>query len=99
MATSDTSALVRLYLTSGMMRLEPGKRWDILEALVQRTEDAADHNLPLLLWYASEPLATVDPARALQMMEDSNIPNLATFMIRRVGEINTTKAKKALEVL
>ena len=97
-ALSDTSALVRLYLTSGIMRLEPGKRWEVLEALVQRTEDATDHNLPLLLWYASEPLAILDPARALQMVEDSNMPNLSTFMIRRVGEINTAKSKKALEV-
>ena len=99
LATSDTSALVRLYLTSGIIRLAPDKRWDILAALVRRTEDEADHNLPLMLWYASEPLANIDPERALQMVENSKIPNLSTFMIRRVGAINSAKAKKALEVL
>ncbi len=96
MAKTDPSAMVRLYLISGMLRLEPEKRWDVLEALVQRSEDAADHNLPLMLWYASEPLATIDAKRALQMVENSKMPNLSTFMIRRVAEINSTAAKKAL---
>jgi len=68
-----------------------------LEALVQRSEDASDHNLPLMLWYAAEPLAVLDASRALQMAEKSKIPNLLPYMIRRVGEINTSTAKKSLE--
>ncbi|HZJ20362.1 MAG TPA: hypothetical protein VFD35_08440, partial [Pricia sp.] len=97
MAETDGSALVRLYLTSGILRLEPEKRWGVLEALVQRSEDASDHNLPLMLWYAAEPLAVLDASRALQMAEKSKIPNLLPYMIRRVGEINTSTAKKSLE--
>ncbi|MBD0260271.1 MAG: dehydrogenase, partial [Cytophagales bacterium] len=39
MAQNDNSALVRLYLASAMLRVEPGQRWDVLDALVQRAED------------------------------------------------------------
>src|SRR5680860_599005 len=97
MAETDGSALVRLYLTSGILRLQPEKRWGVLEGLVKRSEDASDHNLPLMLWYAAEPLAVLDASRALQMAEKSKIPNLLPYMIRRVGEINTSTAKKSLE--
>lgn len=97
MAETDDSAMVRLYLTSGILRLEPEHRWKVLEALVQRSEDATDHNLPLMLWYAAEPLAVLDADRALQLAEKSKIPNLLAYMIRRVGEIDTPKAKKSLE--
>ena len=31
------------------------------EALTQHAEDAGDHNLPLMYWYAAEPLAEADP--------------------------------------
>ena len=96
-AKNDTSPLVRLYLTSSLMRLEPKNRWKVLEALYKRNEDATDHNLPLMLWYAAEPLAVLDADRALQMAEKSEIPNLLTYTILQVGEIDTPKAKKSLE--
>ncbi len=96
MAETDGSALVRLYLTSGILRLEPEKRWGVLKGLVQRSEDATDHNLPLMLWYAAEPLALLDADRALQIAEKAKIPNLLPYMIRRVGEINTSAAKRSL---
>jgi putative membrane-bound dehydrogenase-like protein len=97
MAETDDSAMVRLYLTSGILRLEPEKRWGVLQGLVQRSEDASDHNLPLMLWYASEPLAQIDADRALKLAEKAKMPNLFSYMIRRVGEINTPAAKKYLE--
>ena len=97
MAKNDDSALVRLYLTSGMLRLTPEERWGVLEALFQRSEDIGDHNLPLMLWYAFEPLANIDAQRALKMAEKAKTPNLLSYMIRRVSEINTPTAKKSLE--
>ncbi|WP_373518677.1 hypothetical protein, partial [Pricia sp.] len=97
MAETDDSALVRLYLTSGILRLEPEKRWGVLEGLVQRSEDAGDHNLPLMQWYAAEPLAVLDAERALKMAERTKIPDFLPYMIRRVGEINTPTAKRSLE--
>lgn len=99
LAKNDKSALVRLYLTSGILRLEPDQRWDILEALVQKSEDIADHNLPLMYWYAAEPLANLDAERMLQMAEKAKTPRFLTYTIQRIGALNTTSSKKLLKDL
>lgn len=85
MAKNDPSALVRLYLTSGMMRLAPSQRWEVMEALVQKSEDANDHNLPLMYWYAAEPLAEIDAKRAMKMAESAKIPVILEYMKRRLS--------------
>ena len=64
LAQSDPSPVVRLYLASAVQRLPLEKRWEIVAGLVGHAEDAADHNLPLMYWYAAEPLAAVDASRA-----------------------------------
>ncbi|MCM4151135.1 dehydrogenase [Arenibacter sp. N53] len=97
MAKKDQSALVRLYLASGMLRLAPAKRWDVLEALVQKTEDVADHNLPLMLWYATEPLIPLDPERALQLAGKAKIPNILSYTLQRIGALKTTESKNLLK--
>ncbi|MCK5441639.1 MAG: HEAT repeat domain-containing protein, partial [Maribacter sp.] len=99
MAKSDDSALVRLYLVSGMLRLEPNKRWKVLESLVQRPEDINDHNLPLMLWYAAEPLAEVNAQRMLQMAEKAKSPSFLKYAIQRVGALNTPKSSTLLQDL
>lgn len=99
LAQQDTSALVRLYLTSALLRLEPAQRWDVLDALVQKSENKDDHNLPLMLWYAAEPLATVDAKRALQLAEKAKMPKLLSYTIQRVGAIGTEDSKKLLQEL
>ena len=55
--------------------------------LTSHAEDATDHNLPLMYWYAMEPLADVDPPRALALALSAGekIPILKEFMIRRIG--------------
>lgn len=85
MAKNDPSALVRLYLTSGMLRLVPSQRWDVMEALVQKSEDANDHNLPLMYWYAAEPLAEIDAKRAIKIAESAKIPIILEYMKRRLS--------------
>ncbi len=99
MAKIDNSALVRLYLVSGMLRLEPSKRWEVLEALTQRSEDVADHNAPLMLWYATEPLIDLDIERSLKMAEKAKTPKLLTYAIQKLGDQNTPAAKKSLVAL
>lgn len=82
----DESPVVRLSVASIACRIPPQDRWDLLTNLV-RTEDATDHNLPLLLWYAMEPLADVDADRALALglSAGEKIPLLREFMLRRVA--------------
>lgn len=97
MAKKDNSKLVRLYLTSGMLRMDPAQRWDVLDALVQKEEDKDDHNLPLMEWYAAEPLAQIDAKRALQLADKSKFPKMLPYMIQRVEGIGTDESKQILK--
>lgn len=99
LAKTDNSAMVRLYLTSAMLRLPPNQRWDVMDALVQKSEDKEDHNLPLMVWYATEPLATVDAKRALQLAEKAKMPKLLPYTVQRIGAIGTDESKKLLKEL
>src|SRR5262249_50636396 len=66
LAREDRSGLVRLFLASALQRLPVARRPDLAAALLGHEEDADDHNLPLLIWYGVEPLATAEPARAVR---------------------------------
>jgi putative membrane-bound dehydrogenase-like protein len=99
LAQNDNSALVRLYLTSAMLRLDPAQRWDVMDALVQKVQDKDDHNLPLMVWYASEPLAAIDMKRALAMAQKSKMPKQLPYTIQRIAAIGTDEAKKLLREL
>ena len=100
LARSDPSPVVRLYLASALQRLPLEKRWEILLGLVAHEEDAKDHNLPLMYWYAAEPLAAVDSSRALQLALASKVPNLLPFMVRRVSALGTPDSiERLVEVI
>jgi putative membrane-bound dehydrogenase-like protein len=94
-ASTDEPPIVRLYLASAVQRL-PAEyndlKWSILDKLVAHAEDANDPNLPLMVWYAAEPLAAVDPGRALKLALASKLPNTLPFMVRRVSAIGTPEA-------
>ncbi len=98
LAQSDPSPVVRLYIASVLQRVQPERRWDILTALVRHAEDAQDHNLPLMYWYAAEPLAEVDPQRALLWAVEAgrSIPKLQQFMLRRLGAQGTERVLQAM---
>ncbi len=61
------------------------------KGLVAHAEDAGDHNLPLMYWYAAEPLAAVDASRAARLAAGSRIPRIQEFMARRIGAIGNTR--------
>jgi len=71
----------------------------MLQILTKNELDATDHNMPLMLWYASEPLAELDPTRAIVLAEKSKMPKMLNYMIQRVGAIQSEGAKKALKSL
>lgn len=99
MAHNDGSALVRLYLASAVQRTEPENRWAILDGLYQRSEDKDDHNLPLMLWYAAEPLVNVDMKRAMDMAFQSKLPKILPYTIQRVAAIGSPESKQLLQSL
>ncbi len=92
LARNDPSPMVRLYLASALQRLPLEDRWDILDGLLGHSEDVSDHNLPLMDWYAAEPLAAVDARRALRLAASSKINRLQEFMARRVGSLGTPES-------
>jgi putative membrane-bound dehydrogenase-like protein len=96
MANSDPSPVVRLYVSSALGRMPPDARWPVLAALLAHSEDADDHNLPLMYWYAAEPLAEVDAPRALRLAADGRVPLVFSFMVRRIANIGTPQALDAL---
>ena len=87
LSRANTSPTVRLAIASSLQRTPLADRWAILEGLISHANDAKDHNLPLMYWYAMEPLADVDPARALALAVSAGetIPVLREYMIRRLG--------------
>ncbi len=87
LAKDDPSPVVRLYLASGCQRLPLEKRWAIVEELVKHEVDKDDQNLPLLYWYAIEPLCAADKARALKLATTSKIPQVTQFIARRVAGV------------
>ncbi len=84
--------VLRRYLVSALLREPPAERWAGLPKLLSYPEDATDPNLPYLYWYAMEPLAEVDPGRALKLAADAKVPQLLPFMARRIGSIGTPEA-------
>ena len=84
LAKDDPSSAVRLYVAAAAQRVAPAERWEIVEALAAHAEDAADHNLPLMVWYATEPLVMTDTARAAKLMAISKLPRLREFITRRM---------------
>ncbi len=98
MGGQDQSPIVRLYLASAAQRIPANDRWSLLQALTGHPEDAGDHNLPLMYWYAAEPLAEVDETRALALAISAGeaIPLLREFMLRRIGSSDSTSSLAVL---
>jgi putative membrane-bound dehydrogenase-like protein len=98
LARAETDPRVRLAIAAALQKQPLEQRWGILEALLTHAEDAQDHNLPLMLWYAMEPLAEVAPERALALALSAggDFPMLREFMIRRLG---SGDPQRSLELL
>jgi putative membrane-bound dehydrogenase-like protein len=85
LAASDSSAYVRLHLASALQRLPLDDRWQIASSLLKHAEDAADQNLPLMIWYAIEPLVDSDLQRFVQLAQAAQIPLDRNHIARRVA--------------
>lgn len=86
LAKSDSSGLVRLALASVLQRLPPEARAPLAIALVARSEDVDDHNLPLMLWYALIPVAEALPHVLPQVAAASEWPLTRRLIARRLAE-------------
>ncbi len=96
LTSQNPSPVFRRYIASALARYAHGERWDVLAALASYPEDATDHNLPYLYWYAMEPLADEDAPRALKLAADAKLPQLLPLMARRIGAMGTPGAVNLL---
>ncbi len=86
LASSHKSPIIRLALASACQRLTVEQRKPIVLALLAHGEDADDHNLPLMVWYAAEPIVAADPAWAAEALAACKIPKVSEFIARRLAE-------------
>ena len=91
MAQSDPSAVVRGYLAAALQRIEPAQRWAIASQLVKRAEDANDHTIPKMIWYAMEAGVAENPTRGLALAAQSNLPLVTQHIARRLVDANATE--------
>jgi putative membrane-bound dehydrogenase-like protein len=96
LAKTDASPLVRLYLASALQHVPLEQRWDVLTALLGHDEDAGDQNIPLMVWYAAEPLVPLDMPRALGLVAQSKLPKIFTFTVQRISAVGTDDALRVL---
>jgi len=85
LAAQDPSAYVRLHLSSGLQRLPLSDRWNIATNLLHHSEDATDKNLPLMIWYAIEPMVDADQERFVGLINQSRIPLVRKHIARRAA--------------
>lgn len=91
-SAADPSPVVRRAVVSVVHKLPADDRWAVIADLVSNPEDAADHNLPYLYWYALEPLVEAVPFRGLKLAAGAKVPQLLPWAARRVGAIGTPEA-------
>lgn len=96
LAKSDSSPVVRREIASHLHLLFKPDQWEVLYSLASHSEDANDHNLPYLYWYAVEPLVAENPAKGLDWATKCKIPQMDSFVARRVGAIGSPEALNLL---
>jgi len=84
LASSETSALVRVTLASLLQKLPLARRPALAQALLTHDEDADDQNLPLMLWYGLEPTAALP--EFVELTAAARIPRAQRLCARRLAE-------------
>ena len=96
LAEADKSPVVRLFLASALSRSgSESFRRDILQRLVLHGEDAEDHNLPLMYWFAAEPLVARDTEFAELLLNTTQIAHLRPLIARRLAAASQEAVAKA----
>ena len=85
-AQMDSSGLVRLTLASVLQRLPAIARVGLASTLAARTEDAADHNQPQMVWYGLIPLADTDLDSLPRVARECQLPLTLQCIARRLAE-------------
>jgi len=88
-AHDEPSPRVRLAFASGLQRMPANVRWQVAEYLAQDASNAADPNLPLMIWYGVEPMVATEPAKCSHLLLTCKLPLVREHIARRVAERST----------
>ncbi len=94
LARSGTTPLTRLALASALQRLPVGDRWSVARALLGHAEDAADPNLPLMIWMGIEPAVAADTQRGADLIATCRLPQVRQFMARRITAVALNEVER-----
>jgi putative membrane-bound dehydrogenase-like protein len=67
-ARKDSSAAVRLQVAASAQRLQPDMALPILSSLAMNSQDANDAAIPLMIWFAFEPLVSKDRDKTMEWL-------------------------------
>lgn len=84
-AGAGSDAFQRRVAASLCQRLTIEQRKPIVLALLAHEEDKDDQNLPLMIWYAAEPIVAADPVWAADALAACKIPKVTEFIARRMA--------------
>ncbi len=86
MAADEADAAVRLTLASALQRMPWEARPGVARALFLHQQDADDHNLPLLVWYALTPLGQTQLEQLVELTAECQWPVTRRLMVRRIAD-------------
>ena len=87
-AKDDRSPVVRRFVASALQRFPIPSRWTTLTQLVGHGEDAGDHYLPLMYWYAAEGPVATDPSHGMDLIRASRIHRVREWIARRIAALS-----------
>jgi len=87
LAKNEQSAVVRLYLACAAQRIAVKDRADLVTGLLGHPEDESDHNLPMMDWYATEPVIAADLKKGTELLGQCKIPRVQEFIAPRIASL------------
>ncbi|MFM7592865.1 MAG: c-type cytochrome, partial [Isosphaeraceae bacterium] len=85
-ASHEKSAPVRLAYASALRHVPLESRLPIARNLLQASEDAGDHNQPMMIWYGIEPLAEKHQELLVDLFHSAKIPIVRKWIARRITQ-------------
>lgn len=99
MTPQDSSALVRLTLASTLQRLPVTSRVSLASELAKFSQDANDHNLPLMIWYGLIAVSEHHPESLVEFAAQCRLHKTLQLVSRSIAEQIDQQPENANELL
>ncbi len=99
LAKNEPQGPMRLVLASTLQRLPPAQRPELAAAILSHAEDAADHNLPKMVFYGLAPLVESDPASLVPLAAEGQFPLTREWLVRALAEDPAKNAAPLAQLL